>query len=192
MDFLYDLCIAPCCLHRTLNEVREEVNKLQKENDRLTTENDKLGQTVQQLKGVEEQLQELSILQGKNVDELTKQVREFKVIQEQIKESLEAKVMQNLISVVMSADNDRDFKIDPEEVDGLKMRLNTIDGVDFSEQNFDKALKKAGYDPEAVKKHKEGYNITAVLEVMKNLFDDDVPEEDNIFTIKPEKLMEKK
>ena len=94
--------------------------------------------------------------------------------------------MQNLISVVLTSDKDSDFVIDPEEIDHLKLRLKAIDGVDFSEENFKKALKMSGYDPDSVDVQKGGYNIKAVLDVMKNLLDDDVPEEDNIFTIKPE------
>lgn len=91
--------------------------------------------------------------------------------------------MQNIISVVFSADSDGDFKINPHEVDTLKLRLKTIDGVDFSEENFEKAMKKASSD---------GHDIQALLEVMKNLYDDEVPAEDNIFTIKTEEVMEKK
>ena len=56
-------------------------------------------------------------------------------------ESLEAKIMQNLISVIMTSDNDKDFLIDPEEVDALMLRLKKIDGVDFSEENFVKAVR---------------------------------------------------
>ena len=97
--------------------------------------------------------------------------------------------MQNLISVIMTSDSDKDFLIDPEEVDTLMLRLKKIDGVDFSEENFAKAVKKAGYDPEKVKASKDGYPILAVIEVMKNLFDDDVPEEENIFTIKTDEVM---
>lgn len=89
----------------------------------------------------------------------------------------------------MRSDNDRDFVIDPEEVDALTVRLKNIDGVDFSEANFHKALKKAGYDPATVDVKQGGYSVQAVIEVIKNLLDDDVADEDNIFIIKPEKLI---
>mmetsp|Transcript_20921 Transcript_20921/g.27503 ORF Transcript_20921/g.27503 Transcript_20921/m.27503 type:complete len:184 (-) Transcript_20921:132-683(-) len=183
MGFLYDTCIAPCMLHRTLNEVRKEVNRLEEENDKLKVQNKRLEENTKKLKEVEGKLEEISILQGQNVDVLVEQVREFKSIQERVKENLEAKVMQNLISVVFSADSDGDFKIDPEEVEGLKLRLKTIEGVDFSEDNFEKALKSAS---------KDGYDIQALLDVMKNLFDEEVADEDNIFTIKTETILEKK
>lgn len=141
------------------------------------------------LKEAEVKLAELSVLQGRNVDELVEQVREFKKIQVQVKESLEAKVIQNLISVVLKSDQDADFIIDPEEIAGLKLRLNTIDGVDFSEENFNKALQRSGYDPNNVDVQAGGFNIKIVLDVMKNLLDDDVPEEDNIFTINPDQVI---
>ena len=87
MGFLYDTCIAPCCLHRTLNEVREEVNRLEKENDKLKVQNERLEENTKKLKEVEGKLEEISILQGQNVDVLVEQVREFKSIQEQVKVS---------------------------------------------------------------------------------------------------------
>lgn len=90
---------------------------------------------------------------------------------------------------MLKSDQDADFIIDPEEIAGLKLRLDTIDGVDFSEENFNKALQRSGYDPNSVDVKAGGFNIKVVLDVMKNLLDDDVPEEDNIFTIKPDKLI---
>jgi hypothetical protein len=135
------------------------------------------------LQEVENKLSDLSVLQGQSVDELVEQVREYKEISEKVEENVKSQIVQNLISVIFTADRDRDFIIDPEEVDGLKQRLTLIDGVDFSEENFNKALVTAGHDPTQIDVKKGGYSIQAVIKVLRNLMDNDVPEEDNIFTI---------
>lgn len=189
ISFIFDKICTSLSLHKTINELRAEVNKVQRANKELRGENDRLQENTTKLREVENELEELSILQGQSVDVLLKQVREFKEIQENVKEHLEAKVIQNLISVVMHSDDDKDFVIDPEEIDGLILRLKAIDGVDFSEENFAKALRRSGYDPGSVNVKEGGYNIKVVLEVMKNLVDDDVPEKDCIFSIKTDRVL---
>jgi predicted nuclease with TOPRIM domain len=170
-----------------LNHIREEVNELKAENEKLKQQNEKLAESEKKLREVEQQLYHLSVLQGKSVDELTKQVEEYKKVSKQMEENLKSNIIQNLVNVIFTADCDRDYVIDPEEVANLKLRLGTIDGVDFSEDNFNKALTKAGYDPSKVDIHSGGYSINAVIEVLRNLMDDGVPAEENIFVIKPQK-----
>jgi DNA repair exonuclease SbcCD ATPase subunit len=171
------------CFRQTLKEIRQEVNTLSLENEKLKTQNTELEKNTKKLQEVEKQLSDLSVLQGQSVDELVKQVREYREISEKMEENVKSQIVQNIISVIFTADQDRDFIIDAEEVDGLKNRLTSIDGVDFSEENFNKALVKAGYDPSKIDIKKGGYSIQAVVEVLRNLMESDVPEEDNIFTI---------
>lgn len=163
------------------NKLRAEVNRLQDENSELKKQNDRLEESEKKLKETEAKLQEITVLQGKNVDELVRQVQEWKKIQAEVKKSLEAKIMQNLMDVVLRSDRDQDNLIDPEEVDGLMLRLKQIEGVEFSETNFKKALNKEGF-----KVKEGGYDVMIVIEIMKNLFDENTSEEDNIFNIKTE------
>ena len=190
---VFDRLCALFGLNETLNRLRAEVNDLSRQNAQLALQNDRLALVQEQLAATQAQLGELSVLQGQSVDTLVAQVREFREIQQQMATSLEAKVIQNLISVVLTADFDNDFIIDPEEIDHLQLRLQTIEGVDFSEHNFRKALTKSGYDPDSFNDvRKGGFSIKAVLEVIKNLMDDSIPEEDNIFTIHSEDLLSNK
>eukprot|EP00545_Synedropsis_sp_CCMP1620_P010267 CAMPEP_0119006156 /NCGR_PEP_ID=MMETSP1176-20130426/2142_1 /TAXON_ID=265551 /ORGANISM="Synedropsis recta cf, Strain CCMP1620" /LENGTH=187 /DNA_ID=CAMNT_0006958045 /DNA_START=73 /DNA_END=636 /DNA_ORIENTATION=+ len=183
MSALYNLCFTNPCFRKTLNEMREEVNKLSEENDRLKFQNGELEKNTKKLQEVEKKLADISVLQGQSVDELVEQVREYREISEKVEENVKSQIVQNLISVIFTADQDRDFIIDPEEVDGLKQRLTSIEGVDFSEENFNKALVKAGFDPTQIDVKKGGYSIQAVIEVLRNLMDKDVADKDNIFTI---------
>lgn len=173
------------------NQLRDEVNRLTSEKEKLKKENDRLDASAKRLEKVEGTLEELSKVQGQNVDILIKQVEEYKKVQAQMKKNLEAEVIQNLISVIIRSDDDEDFILDPEEVDGLIMRLKSIDGVDFSEANFKRAVEKAGIKYEEDIHKRGGFNLKVVMEVVKNLLDDKVPEKDNIFTIKTEKALSK-
>ena len=60
----------------------------------------------------------------------------YKLIQQRAKEDLKTKLKQTLLSVVMRSDVDQDYQIDPEEVDVLVLRLNSIPNVQFNEAVF--------------------------------------------------------
>lgn len=179
-------------LNQTINRLRSEVNELSRQNAQLSHQVEQLDSVQQKLEATEAQLRELSVLQDQSVDEMAAQVREFREIQQQMDDHLRAKVMQNLISVVLTADFDNDFVIDPEEIDHLELRLKTMDGVDFSPANFRKALVQSGYDPDQIDVRRGGFGVQAVLAVIRNLMDDSVPEQDNIFTIHAENLLSSK
>ena len=170
-------CYSNPFFRKTLNEMREEVNRFAAENEKLKKHNDELEENTKKLQVVEKQLEDLAVLQGESVDELSKQVREYREIQEKIEGNVKKQIIQNLISVIFTADNDRDFLIDDTEIDGLKYRLGAIEGADFSEENFSKALIKADCD-------KGTCSIQVVIEVLRNLNDQDCPEEESIFMIK--------
>ena len=89
LSVMLDTVCGSCCLRRTTNKLRHEVNRLTAENEKLKTENDRLEASAKKLAETEAKLQDLSVLQGKSVDELAKQVKEFREIQEQVKVSNE-------------------------------------------------------------------------------------------------------
>jgi len=173
-------------LNQTLNKLRHQVNELSRQNAILAGQVDQLETVQQRLAETESKLRQLSVLHGQSVDVLVAQVQEFRKIQAKMEDNLQAKVIQNLISVVLTADLDQDFLIDPEEIDHLEFRLKCIDGVDFSETNFRKALAESG--PNTINVREGGFSIKAVLAVIKNLMDESVPEDENIFNLHPEKL----
>lgn len=139
------------------------------------------------LQQVEANLKEISKVQGQSVDTLMKQMEEYRKIQQKVQESLEAKIIQNLIDVVIRSDNDQDCIIGADEIDGLFRRLEAIQGVDFSPQNFQRAIERAGYRYQDIQQG--GINLSAVIAVVKNLLDDTVPQNENIFTIDPQRLL---
>ena len=141
------------------------------------------------LKEVEANIAALTEVQGQSIDTFMKQMDEYRKLQTKIQESLQAKIIQNLIEVVFISDNDKDFVIGKSEVDGLLHRLKSIEGVNFSEANFKRAIEKAGFDFDTVMKEQGGFDLTAVIHVVENLLDDNVPEKDNIFQIDTQQLL---
>lgn len=158
---------------RTLKQTQEameaEVEKLAEENHRLSKSIQDLGDSVTRLKDIESALETITKTQGQSVDAFSKQVEENKKILASMQNNLKANVLQNLFSIILRSDVDGDNIIDKEEVDTLVARLERISGMDFNEEKFRGAI--------------EGKTIKAVVDVVKHLLKDDLPDEDKIFFV---------
>jgi hypothetical protein len=169
-------------------KLRGQVNRFQHENYRLGRANHLLEQRLKGLRELERELKIVSRKQGQQgLSVLMEQLEEYRIIQSEIEQSLQAKIIQTMLDVVIRVDNDYDFVIDKEEVDGLLLRLQSMEGVNFSEANFCKAIAKAGFNVEDVANG--GFDLEAVMAVTKNLLDDQVPRDENIFEIKTDHLL---
>lgn len=106
---------------------------------------------------------------------------EYKELNAKIKKNLERAVVQQVVTVVVQSDTNRDFTLTPQELEMLVMRLKMIKGIDFDETNFRNAVSQ---DEDGI------IHLAEIMKVLRNLMDDSVPEEDNIFHLKPETLLE--
>lgn len=149
--------------------VKQEVDKLQEENKRLANNVEDLTTSVQHLDDVQQALDVITKTQGQSIDEFSQQVQQNKKILKQMKSNLKASILQNLLSVVLRSDTDRDFVISEGETDDLVRRLNNIAGVQLYESRFRTAI--------------TGQSITAVMDIVKNLLKDDVPDDEIIFVL---------
>jgi len=109
--------------------------------------------------------------QGDNAWEFMKSVKENKKVLEGLKEQMEARVLQDLISVLFQADRDSDYQIDPEEIDMLLLRFDNFTGVTYDADKFKAAMKK------------KGYNLNAVIDIVDNIFDKTLTDDQKIFKI---------
>jgi hypothetical protein len=159
-------------LKETAAAVQVEVDRLKHENDRLGGNIDELGSTIDDLKEVENALQVITSTQGASVAGFEKQVEENKEILRKMKKSTKGRVIQNLISIIYRGDEDADDLIDPEEVDKVIQGLEKITGVQVNEDKLRAAI--------------SGKSIDSVIEVVKNLTNDDLAPEDRIFELKEE------
>jgi hypothetical protein len=83
--------------------------------------------------------------------------------------NLKGTVMQNLLSVVMASDQDKDMLVDQEEVDTLIKRIEGIGGVTVKEDKFRAAF--------------AGNSVSSLMNIVSNLLRDDVKPEDQIFIL---------
>lgn len=156
-------------LKETAAAVQVEVDRLKAENERLSKNIDELGNTIDELQDVEEALEVISKTQGQSVDALEKQVQENKEILSKMKKSTKGRVIQNLISIIYRGDENDDEIISEDEATNVIKGLGKIGGLKIHEDRLRTAI--------------TGKSIESVIEVVKNLLSDDVPEGDRIFEI---------
>jgi len=154
-----------------VNQIREDVNRISGENVKLGQANDELEVQVNHLSDLEGQLDGIVGRQGDNAWEFMKSVKENKKVLEGLKEQMEARVLQDLISVLFQADRDSDYQIDPEEIDMLLLRFDNFTGVTYDADKFKAAMKK------------KGYNLNAVIDIVDNIFDKTLTDDQKIFKI---------
>lgn len=103
-------------------------------------------------------------------------------------QNLENRVIHDIMTVLMRADRNQDFTIGPNELNIIIFSLNNIDGIDFNEKLFRELLETHG---EKYGDEEGQYRIDGAMRVIRNLLDDDVPEEYNVFNIRTDQLKEK-
>mmetsp|Transcript_15339 Transcript_15339/g.21366 ORF Transcript_15339/g.21366 Transcript_15339/m.21366 type:complete len:247 (+) Transcript_15339:58-798(+) len=156
-------------LKETHEAVEAEVNRLQAENERLAANIKELGSSVEHLEEIDEALQVITSTQGQNVSAFEEQVKENRGILEKMRENHQANVLQNLLSVILRCDTDGDFNMDDNEVDNLMVKLERIGGVKIRRDRFRSVMTNKSID--------------SVMDVVKNLLQEDTPEDQKIFYI---------
>jgi hypothetical protein len=134
---------------------------LQLENNNLTLQIDNLKSQSAKLSAVEGQLESLLRSQNMQTNTFLYEVKQNKIVQEEIQKLIAIEVMQNVISQIMKADCDQDFLIDPEEVDVLILRVKALPGV----EKVDEARLRGTLLT-------KGSGLEAVLTVVQNLTND--------------------
>jgi len=165
-------------LRNILNKLRTQANDLSYQNDILKGEVEKVGQQVDKLKGVESTLSDIASSQNTDVKKLVNLVNENKKIVVGMKEMLEGEALADLMEVILISDRDEDFKIDPEEVNSLILRLRNLNGVDFNEDEFRKILETQELD------------INFVMLLVKDMIDD--TSESKVMKVNVDKMISEK
>jgi prefoldin subunit 5 len=160
-------------LKETHEAIQAEVNRLHEENERLSSSIRELTESVQRLEDVEVALDTISKTQGQSIAEFEKQVQQNRDILKSMKTNLKASVLQNLLSVIMSSDVDKDMVVDEEEIVTLIRRIENIGGVEIHEDRFRAAF--------------SGKTLSSLMGVIQNLLRDDLPPEEKIFELKEDK-----
>lgn len=125
---------------KTLQETHEalvrEVDHLGSENERLKGVVGELTGTVGKLEGIEDTFDQISEMNIQSIDDFKEQVEESKLILGMMKKNLKASALQNVITVVLSCDNDGDYTFNNKEVERLIDNLKAINGLEMDEMKF--------------------------------------------------------
>ena len=148
------------------------MNRLGKENLRLRATVDDLSVTVDRLEDVEQALDVITQTQGQSIEAFESQVNDNRDILSKMQSNLKAYVLQNLLQVVIRSDNDDNMSIEEHEIGDLINRIEGINGVEVNESLFRDAITKSGG------------SLQCVMDIIRNLMDDNVPKENEIFIIK--------
>jgi len=156
-------------LKQTNERMGEEVTQLKEENLRLQGTVQELETSVMSLQEMQQTLDTVRSIEGQSIDELERQLEESRTILDSMQDNLRGDILQNLISVVLTVDNDDDSTLSTVEIDKLIARIEGIQGVDLKEDLLRKKLVE------------NGRSLNAIMEVAKNLLDETTPDDQNIF-----------
>jgi len=157
-------------LRRVQNRIRKEVNRLQEENSKIHENVDDLTDTVARVAAVEKELRSIAGEQGQSVEEFCGLLREHEQINKEIRRHIQIQVLQQLMDEVMKADRDGDDNLSDGEIRKLKWYMKSMKSVTFHEDRFDAILMKTR-------------SMKSLMQVVRNLLDDDVPESEKVFEL---------
>jgi flagellar motor component MotA len=121
------------------------------------------------LQAMEKTLETLQAVQGQSVDELENQLVASKDILRRIQTSQRGQVLQNLISVLLSADTEGNMELDDDDIERLIQRLEQMHDVDIN----DAKVKALIID--------NGRSVEAVMELARSAFLSESSKEDAVF-----------
>lgn len=159
-------------LQETHKVLSEQVDRLGKENNRLHETIVDLSATVDRLEDVEQALDVITQTQGQSVAAFEEQVRDNRDILHRMQSNLKANVLQNLLQVVIRSDKDSSLTIEEHEVGDLINKFKGINGVEINEDRFKSVVMRCGG------------SLQCVMDIIRNLIDDNTPAGDEIFIIK--------
>jgi hypothetical protein len=158
-------------LQQTNERMGEEVDQLKAENVRLQTSVASLETSVGHLQEMSTTLETIRATEGQSIDELERQLKESESILDQMQDNLRGDIVQTLISMVLAIDHDGDMCLSDSEIDSLIVKIE-----EMSAGNID--LKE---DLLRAKLVENGRSLMAVMDLIKDLLDEDAPPENSIF-----------
>lgn len=162
-------------LKETNESLDRELLDLKLENDRLEDKVARLEGSVSSLQDMEDTLVVIQKDENAAVGKLQSQLEKSRNILNDIETNTMGIVIQNIVSVVLSSDKDGDFLMNQNEIDSMIIRIERIQGVEINDGLFKKKIME------------RGNNVDAVINLIKDLLDDDssqkIPGNNMIITI---------
>ena len=163
-------------LKETTKVIEQEVQRLTSENDRLENNIDELGTTIDDLKTVESSLGSLTAAQGNAVDILEKQVEKARENLKGMRLSTRGRIANHIADIIFLADKNLNGIMDPNETDYMI-----------------KGIKQLGaqvvVNEEALRAKIENKDLSAAIDLLRDMMDDNIPHDERIFDIIGDELL---
>lgn len=163
-------------LRSAQNSLRNQINSLQIQNERLHRHLLRLDGSVQELEDVERELNRI-VGDKSNTQRMVNVIKKQERIHQEMKKNLQSKVLQSILGVVVKSDSNRDFAINPAELELLIVRLKMMDGVVLDETKFRQRM--------ANPKHS---TLEGIMELVRSLYKEEADGCSAVFELHPELL----
>jgi len=127
-------------LSETNQRLKEEVDQLKGENDKLEAQVSTLSTSVDGLKQSKEKLDIIQSVQGQSLTELEQQLVESRKILGSMQDSLVGDILQNLMTVVLAADDNGDMLLSDIEIEELVTNFENLQGLDLDNETIKKVI----------------------------------------------------
>lgn len=143
----------------TRNALAIQRSQFEQSNKDLTNDIERLQSSVHKLQDLEHAAAVLNATESFTVDSFATQIQTNKGILKSLKSNVEAVVLQNLLSVILRSDTDRDLVISEGELDAMIEGMKHITGLSVNEDR----LREACLDQ----------SIDAIMDLVRDLVQED-------------------
>jgi hypothetical protein len=157
-------------LRKVQNDLRHQVNGFADANMELSNNNGRLEEKLAPLKETEEKLASIAEKNGSNVNKLRDLVKENHKTQNEQKKLIKDDIVQDMMEAVLSSERSEDGHFSDREIRGLLIRLKGLPVISINEELLMAKLQKSR-------------SISSVLDTMRTIGDDSVPDDERIFKI---------
>lgn len=144
------------------NKLRQNVNDLAQENLKLESSVSRLEKQNEELAGVKDGFDEIVTAAGCNADDLINIVKEFKEVQGKMKKILKARLLHQILAVILRADREDDFVLSDTEMEILIIRMTMVNGVTVNQDLFREKLMES-----------EQRDIKSIMKMIRSAMDDE-------------------
>jgi hypothetical protein len=169
-------------LREQQNELRSQVNTLQQSNDALSLSITSIADQTKAVDQWTQELQQVATATGTTIDRLLELGTEQEGLQLQIRQKLQAQVLQQIMTATLRTDADRNFVVSAEEVPVLIQRLQQIPGIQLNERAFRAVLERS--EP-------AGALTLADMGQLARELQDPAASEEAVFTFQPNAILGK-
>jgi len=145
------------------SKLEVEAIELKEANDSLKNSMDNVESAVLRTKELEKELS--SIVNTSDVTSLVRLTKEQSKISKEIKLNLKAKVIQDVLQILLKSDSDGDMHIGQNEVQILFLRLKMIDGLTFNEKKLKEKI--------------QDQHVSKVMDLLRDMINDDFNDEES-------------